>query len=697
MRTITTPLLIALAAAAAVLAPPPMAAHAQSAPPPPLPLEPVAFPDFHETTLANGARVLVVPSHEVPLVTVNLVIPGGSAADPQGREGLASLTAQMLTEGTATHSHREIAEALDFLGANLGAGAGRDEISVSLSALTSALDPALEIMADVVLNPGFPADRLELLRTRTLSALRVQMGQSGALAGRAFTRAVYGDHPYGRLETPTSLQALAREDMAAFHGERFSPAAALFVVAGDVTPEDAVARLERAFRGWEGAPPAPVTYPQAVDRAAPEVILVHKPGSVQAEVRVGHLLPPGNHPAWTPLAVANQVLGGGASGRLFKVLREQKGYTYGAYSSVSRARGQGAFQASAAVRNDVLEEALTDLITQVRTLRDQPVPPDELADNQAFLVGSFPLRIETPQQVAAQVATNRLLGLPEDALETYRSRVAALDPDRVQGVFRQLVNPDRMVIVVVGDATVLLDQLRSFGPIRIETPEGEVLDAMALVARERSHTFNGAGLEPTRLTYQISFQDNPVGTTERTLSRADDGTLTFTSIARLGPQSVTQSVTVEAADLTLVGTDATIALAGQEMGGRVRRQGNRLVGSVSSPAGVTEVDMEVPEGVMVSDMLELALWVSDLEEGDVIQVPLANVQTGSVENLSIRIGARSQLTVPAGTFEVIRVDIEGSEAQTAWVRAEAPHIVVRVEPAAQPIVMELASVEAGGR
>lgn len=684
------------AAAALAIVSLPSGGWGQQAPPPPLPLEPVAFPAFGEFNLSNGARVVVVTNDEVPLVTVNLVVPGGSAADAAGREGTASLVAQLLTQGTSTRSHEEIAEAVDFLGATLGAGAGRDEISVTLGSLTGELDAALALMADVVLDPTFPEDRLELLRTQNLSGLQVALSQASAVASRAFTRAVYGDHPYGKLETPASLQALTRDDLVAFHREHFAPSSALFVVAGDITADEAAARLEEAFRGWGGGRGALEAHPTVLDRAAPEVILVHKPGSVQAEVRVGHLLAKGDHPDWTPLAVANQVLGGSSSSRLFQVLREERGYTYGAYSALGRARGQGAFQASMAVRNEVLGEALTELLRQIQILRDQPVPPEELADTKAFMVGSFPLQIETPQQVAARVASNRLLGLPEDALETYRSRVAALDAATVQGVFRRHVDPGKMAMVVVGDATVLMDALRVFGPIRLEDVEGNRLDAAALVPRARSREFAATGLEPLTLDYGVSFQGNPVGNTRRTLSENPDGTLSFASRTELGPQQVVQTVTVRPEALEFVSSDVAITVQGQTMGGEVRREGNRLVGSLTSPMGETRVDMEVPEGVMVSDMLELALWVTELEEGMEFDIPLANVQTGTVENVRIQVVERTEVTVAAGTFPVFRVEVGGSEAQTVWVRVEAPHIVVSLRPASQPLALELVSMGGGG-
>jgi hypothetical protein len=350
-----------------------------------------------------------------------------------------------------------------------------------------------------------------------------------------------------------------------------------------------------------------------------------------------------------------------------------------------------------AVRNEVVEEALTEMIRQIQLLRDQLVPAQELDDTKSFMVGSFPLTIETPQQVAGRVAGNRLLGLPEDALETYRSRVAALDAPAVQAVFRRHVDPGKMALVVVGDATVIMDQLRSFGPVRLQDVEGNRIDAGALAPQGRSAEFSGEGLEPMNLVYEVSFQGNVVGRTERSLEvDAEAGTLLFASRAELGPQTVSQEVLVRTAGLEFLASDVAVTVQGQTMGGEVRREGDRLVGSLSSPMGETPVDMEVPPGVMVSDMLELAVWVAELEEGMEIRIPMANVQAGTVENVTLLVEELTEVTVPAGTFPAWRVWVGGSEAQTLWVRAEGPHIVLRLEPDAQPITLELVSLGGEG-
>ncbi len=692
------PGLSGLALAALALAGPISGVSAQQdRPPPPLPLGEVNFPEFQERSLSNGARLLVVQNDEVPYVTINLVLRGGSSADPAGQEGIAAMTAQLLTQGTASRTGEQIADATDFLGSSLGAGASADWTTISMGSTLPALDPTLELMADVVMNPAFPQDKFDLFRTQTLSGLRIQASQAASIAARRYSQILYGSqHPYGRQQTASSVEALDRTAILDFHRTYFSPSTALFVVAGDISIDDAAARLESAFEGWDPTPVPDFTYPDTPDRVQPEIFLVHQPGTVQAEVRAGHLLMLGNHPDWTPLTVANTVLGG-SNGRLFNVLREERGYTYGANSSVGRSRDRGVFTASMAVRNEVVGEAVNELLSLIGQIRTEPIPEDELRRTTDFLIGSFPLAIETPQQVASQVSNNRLLGLPADAIETYRGRVAALTPASVQRVVREQINPAKLVLVVVGDATLIRDQLQGMGPVNVIDVDGNPISMASLAPQAASETFSAAGLMPIDLNYAVLFDGIPVGSTVRKLEAGPEaGTLNFSSQTVLGPQTVDQSVTVRTADLGFVETSMRIGMQGQSAGGTVRAEGNRLVGTMTTPDSDEPIDMEAPEGVLVGEMVELALWVSELEVGRVLRLPVANVQIGTVDNSVMTVEALEELTIPAGTFQAYRIRVTGGDAQTIWVRAEGPHIMLRSLSEAQPIMVQLSSLPTGG-
>lgn len=673
----------------------PAVAAGQDAPPPALPMAEVAFPEFQERILASGARLLVVPQHEVPLVTVNLVIPGGNVADPPGQEGVAAFVAQLLTRGTETRSKQELAEAVDFLGANLTAGASDDWTTVSLAVVTPGLETGLELMADAVLRPAFPEDELELLRTQTASGLQFQMGQPGTLASRAFTRHAYGDHLYGRLVTPASVEAVDGPALVAHHDTWFRPGGALFVVAGDVEADEVARLLDGAFAEWEPGEAPSVEYGAAPGRTQPEVVIVHRPGAVQTEVRVGLLVPPGSMPDWTAVSVANQVLGGGSSGRLFQVLREERGFTYGASSSLSRRRDQGAFVAGMAVRTEVTGQALSTLLALMDEMHREPVPEDELEDTKAFLVGSFPLQIETPQQVAAQVTSTLLLGLPLESLTTYRARVASLDQATVRDAARRYLRPQDVLIVAVGDAQAIQPQLATLGHVRVEDAEGNPLTLSDLMPTGPSETLDASGLLPDTLTYEVRVQGNTVGRAVRTLTRPEPGQVHFASEVEAGPQTVRQEVVLTDA-FQLVSTRNEISAMGQAVSLEARLADGRIVGTINLPAQEQPIEMAAPPGVVVSDMVELALRVMALEVGHELRLPLAVLQTGSVDNVTLRVVEEDEVTVPAGTFQAFRVEMSGAEAQTFWVEANAPHRVLRIQLAGQPLSLELVEGAGGG-
>lgn len=692
MMTTSIRPLVALALAL-VAAPSP--GWAQQAPPAPLPLGEVDFPAFEERTLSNGARVLVVPQHEIPFVTVNLVLPAGGVSDSDGLEGTAGFTAELLTRGTTGRTREEIAEQVDFLGASLTAGASDDWLTVSLAAVTAALPDGLDLMADITMNPSFPADEVELLRTRALSGLQVELTQAPTLAERAFTRHVYRSHAYGRLQTPETVRAITREAVIEHHVRGFTPDEALFVIAGDLEVDEAVALLEEAFGEWAPHPVPEREYGAAPGRVQPEVVLVHRPGAPQAEVRAGHLLPAGAIEDWTALTVANQVLGGSSSARLFRTLREERGYTYGASSNVARRLDRGVFTAGMAVRNEVVGEAVGAMVGLIEEIRTRPIPAAELQDTKDFLIGSFPLQIETPQQVASQVTSIRLLGLPAGEIEGFRERVAALDAGAVQAAAREYLRPQELLIVVVGDATALRSQLTPFGNVRVEDAEGNPMTLADLEPQDPSLALDASGLEPDTLSYTMLVQGQALGTAVRSLTRPEPGHLRFASHVEAGPQTIDQDVVfTDAFRLVSIGT--RIVAGPQTLTIEARREGDRLIGAMSLSGQEQAIDMAVPEGVVVSDMVEMALWVADLEVGREIRLPAAVLQSGSVENVRLSVVEETEVTVPAGTFPAYRVEMTGTEAQTFWVRVEAPHIVLRLQAAGQPLVLELTEGVGGG-
>jgi zinc protease len=435
------------------------AAQYPKTPPPPGPLTPAPFPPFREVTLPNGLRILVVESHKQPIVSISLSFGAGSVHDPTGKEGLAEMVAGLLTKGAGERTAEQIAETIEGAGGSLTAGAGNDFLTVSASVLTQSLPLAFSLLADVVMRPTFPASEVDLLRTQTLSGLQVALSQPETIASNAFRKALYGEHPYARSATPSTVGAITRDDITAFHRSRLRPGGALLVLAGDVTLSQARRLALQSFQGWLGTPAeAPPARPPA-ERTATELVLVHRPGSVQSNILVGNLTWSPTDPRHYAAIVANKVLGGGTDSRLFLILREQKSWTYGAYSGLTRRRGIGYFTASAEVRTEVTDSALTELLTQLRRIGNEPIPPAEFEDSKGALTGSYPLSIETADEVANAVANARLYGLPADYVQTYRVRLGEVTPAAAQAAARAAIRPEAAVIVVVGDAQKLYDRV----------------------------------------------------------------------------------------------------------------------------------------------------------------------------------------------------------------------------------------------
>ena len=675
----------------------PLGLAGRQGPPPPLPSAQLSFPAYEERTLSNGARVIIVGRNEQPVATVNLVISGGTTTDPSGRLGTATMVASLLTQGTATRDALDIAESLDFVGAQLDVRNFPEWTVLSLAALTSDLEMGLELLADVVMNPAFPEDRIELARAQILTALRAELGSPGSIAARTLRRAVFGEHPYGRSETAETVRAIDREGLMAFHGERYRPGHALFVIAGDVEPDDIVARLESHFAGWERGSSETPLHPDPPSRAETEVILVHQPGSVQAAIRVGHTLDAAIAGDWTALSIANELLGGGSFGRLFQLLRREKGWTYGAYSGVARMRDMGVFEAGMEVRNQVVDSALIGLLGEIDRLKREMVSREELARITDHFAGSFPLRMETPQQVADEIANHRLLGLSKDDLENYGARVAALTPQVVRDAARAHLDPNRAVIVVVGDAMRLLGQVARFGPVTIEDIDGNRLSMEDFEVKASGLTFDASALKPGKWIYDIRSPEGVLGKIERRLVAGEEGRMTFSVLLEAPGQSGRQEVTFTIPDFHALTGSVRVTVQGRTMMATLRMDGDRLLGSIVQESVPTLTIQEVlPAGTMLGPMEELALWISELKTGETLRYPSVSMQEGRLANTTATVVGVGEVTVPAGTFEVYVVDLTGLlPAERIYVRVESPHILIKRESKGQPRTIELKSQSGG--
>jgi zinc protease len=455
-------------------------------PPQPLPARDVKFPPYEIRTLQNGLQVVVVQHHEQPILTLRMLIRSGAASDPSQKQGVAVLTAALLDQGTATRSAEQIADTIDSIGGGLGTGAGTDLSYANILVMKDSLSLGFELLNDVVRNPAFKSDELERQRQQAISGLRVSYEDPDYVAGLVFDRLVYGFHPYGLPNngTPESLQSITVDDLRAFHKAHYAPNNAIIAVVGDVTPQEAFSGAERAFGNWAshdvktddaGAPPEPTR----------RVIVVDKPDAVQTEVRVGQLALPRKHPDYLAYDLTMKILGGEGANRLQRVLRSERGLTYGASAEFQALRQSGDFAANTDTRSDATAEVLRVVVEEITKLQRDRVSDRELSDAQAYLTGNFPLTIETPEDIAAQVLNAIFYGLPLSDIENYRELVNAITPDDIQRVARQYLKPDRLSVVLVGNASAFVKDLAGAGFPKYEQIELPDLDLASVTLHRR--------------------------------------------------------------------------------------------------------------------------------------------------------------------------------------------------------------------
>jgi predicted Zn-dependent peptidase len=438
------------------------------------------LPAVQKLTLGNGLRVWVLEHHEVPLVQANLVVMSGAAADVPGQFGAASMTAAMLDEGAAGKSALALADAIEFLGAQLATSASFDASVVRLSTPVARLGDALGLLADVALTPDFPADELERLRKERLTSLLQARDEPQALIGLAFPRLLFGpEHRYGTSAsgTESSVKALDVGELRTFHRAHYRPDNAVLVVVGDVTPATLRPLVEARFGAWKAEGPAPPPFPV---RTSPQpgkrqIYIVDKPGAAQSQIRVGLVGVPRSTPDYIALDVLNTILGGSFTSRLNQNLREQHGYSYGAGSRFDMRRAAGPFFATAGVQTDKTADALKEFFNELNGML-KPVPADELQKAKNYAALGFPGEFETTGQLAAKLEEVAVYDLPDDVFTKYVPSVQAVTAADLSRVAKQYLLTDRMAVVVVGDRATIEAPVRAagVGPVTI-VPVDDVL------------------------------------------------------------------------------------------------------------------------------------------------------------------------------------------------------------------------------
>jgi zinc protease len=441
----------------------------RATPPGPGPSSALMLPKPQQFKLDNGLTVYVLPQRQLPVVSANLIVLAGSDRNPLEMPGLASFTADMLDEGTKTRKPLDIARDLASLGATLSAGSTTDYSAVSLRSLTHTADAAFGLLADVVLNPAFPAEEVERVRASRLTQLVQQRENPTAIAQRVFNDALYGPgHPYGYTElgTQKSVQAIGPAQLRSFWSTGYTPGNSALVIAGDVDVAGARALAQKHFGAWQGA----ATTGRAVDvtqATAGKLLIVDRGTAPQTALRIGMVGVPRSSPDYVPITIMNNALGGLFASRINLNLREKNGYTYGASSGFGFRRGPGPFVVGTNVRSDVTGPAVKEIYSELRRIRAEPVTPAELTLARDALTRSLPGLFETTSDAASTASQLFVYGLGLDYFNTLPARVDAVTAADVQRVASQYVVPEKLVVVAVGDKAAIEPQLRELdlGPV----------------------------------------------------------------------------------------------------------------------------------------------------------------------------------------------------------------------------------------
>ena len=447
----------------------------RSAPPPLGPTPVLDLPPIQKRILSNGLRVWLVEAREVPLVQLNLVVLAGAADDPPGKAGVGALTAAMLDEGAGTRDALAIADAIERIGGVLSTTGGFDASAVRVNVPAARLGDALPIMADVVIRPSFPEQELARVRQEWITSLLQARDDPSSVAAMSFARVLFGAaHRYGTgtSGTESTLRQLTSADLRAFHAARYRPAQATLIAVGDFRGNDLMNRLDAHFGAWPRSSAGVRTpVPEASQVTERQVTIVDMPGAAQSQIRIGWVGVSRATPDYFTLQVLNTILGGSFTSRLNQNLRETHGYTYGASSRFDMRLSPGAFLTGAGVQTDKTAEALQEFFKELDGIAS-PVPSDELLKAKNYLTLGFPSGFETIGDLSARLEELVVYGLPDDYFEQYIANIVAVSAADVLRAAKRYIQPQRAVVVVVGDRKVIEPGIRALnlGPLRTVMP-----------------------------------------------------------------------------------------------------------------------------------------------------------------------------------------------------------------------------------
>lgn len=439
----------------------------------------VKFPEYFDTTLPNGINVLVIENNKIPAVSVRLVFKDAGSFNDGNKFGLASLTAELLTKGTKSMKATEIAEEIDFLGGSLNAGSDWDGSYISLSVLKKHLNKGIDILSDVVQNPVFENDELSRFKEQRLSAILQGKDDAGNLSDKRFNKIVFGDLPYGNPPegTEESIKNITAADLQDFYRNYYTSSNLIIAFVGDITVDEALKFTEDKF---SKLPEIGMNKTNSFKYSDPEsyknVYIVNKPGAVQSNLRIGHIGIARNNPDYITVTIMNTILGGYFGSRINYILREKHGFTYGARSYFNPHLYSGDFSVDTDVRNEVTDTAISLILEELKKITAENVTDEELETVKNYMSGVFPLQLETANAVATRVINLKLYNLPKDYYNKYISSITSLTKDDILNSAKKYINPEKIYIVVSGDAGVISEKLKKFGDLQIYDADGNKIN-----------------------------------------------------------------------------------------------------------------------------------------------------------------------------------------------------------------------------
>jgi len=425
------------------------------------------FPTYQEYKLTNGLSLILLRSKKLPKIYLRMGFDFGIKNDPSGCEGTAELLAEVLKKGTFKKSYEEIVEQIDFVGGILNCSSTHDFFYIHGEFLSEFFEIGLELICDIVREPAFHPHEIEKERTNLLIDIENEKSSPSWLAQRRLNRVLFHPHPYSKIKNKESLKRIGRDTVTKMHSEYFSPGSAILVIAGDIKEEDAILNVEKYFEDWKTKQKIASQFSPPQEHHQRKVYLIDRPGSEQSNILIGDHLFKRAAAEYETFQVMNKILGGGASSRLFMNLREKKGYTYGAYSTTSCLKDTGIWQATAEVRTNVTDHSVEIFLKEFEKMGSEFVTGDELKNAKRYLIGTFPLKNETPISFASLVQMEKMLQLPSDYWETYLQNIDRVSKGNVKQIAVQYLKPAEISIVVVGDSKIVKDNLKKFGEVEI--------------------------------------------------------------------------------------------------------------------------------------------------------------------------------------------------------------------------------------